>query len=92
MYPDLPVGFPDGCQNERSNYLHIEVNYLEYMGLIELFGSEVARQVIQHKDFYKKVYEIILHNTDKIAEVMAHHGLILPERSPKPREFIQFGA
>lgn len=70
----------------------MEVNYLEYMGLIELFGNEVARQVIERKDYYKKIYEIILHDTDKVAEVMAHHGLMLPELPPEPREFIQLGA
>lgn len=70
----------------------MEVNYLEYMGLIKLFGNEVARQVIERKDYYKKIYEIILHDTDKVAEVMAHHGLMLPELPPKPREFIQLGA
>lgn len=92
MYPDLPVDFPDGCHNEQSNYLHIAVNYLEYMGLIDLFGNEVARQVIERKDYYKRIYEIILHETEKVEEVMEHHGLMLPERPPELREFIQPGA
>ncbi|GHO78784.1 hypothetical protein KSD_65550 [Ktedonobacter sp. SOSP1-85] len=92
MHPDLPVGFPDGCRDGQSNYLHIEVNYLEYMGLIELFGSEAASQVIERKDYYKKIYETILHDTEKVAQVMTHHELILPEHPPEQRDFLHLGA
>ncbi|MGH2511028.1 MAG: hypothetical protein ACRDHZ_27005 [Ktedonobacteraceae bacterium] len=89
MYPLLPIGFPDGCKSELSNYLHVQVNYLEYLGLIELFGPEVARQIIERKTYYRKIYELVLGEAERIGEVMAHHGLILPERPPEPREFIE---
>jgi len=92
MYPGLPVGLPDGCGDDWSNLLHIEVNYLEYRGLTELFGSEAARQGIVRKEYYKKIYELILRETEKVGEMIAHHGLLLPERPPEPREFLQVGA
>lgn len=60
LYPLLLVGSPDGCDSDFSNVLHILVNYLEYQGLIELFGLEVACHIIQRKTYYKKIYELVL--------------------------------
>lgn len=89
LYPLLPVGYPDGCDSEFSNVLHILVNYLEYQGLIELFGFEVACHIIQRKTYYKKIYELALSETEKIGAIMAQHELLLPEKPPEPRVFLE---
>ncbi len=90
IYPQLPIGIPDGCGDEFSNYLHIPVNYLEYRGLIELFGDEIARQILERKDYYKKIYALVLDETGRIGDFIKRYGQLLPERPPEPKEFIQF--
>lgn len=90
MYTQLPITLPDGCGDEFANYLHILVNYLEYLGLIELFGDDTARQVLEQKSYYKKIYELILNESEKIGEVVTRYGLLPPERPPEMKEFIQF--
>jgi hypothetical protein len=38
-FPKVPVGFPDGAENEEFTYLHLLVNYLEYRADRELLGD-----------------------------------------------------
>ena len=87
LYPDLPVGPPKGCGSEVSNYLHVQVNYLEYLGLSELLGRTAARRTLERIPFYTEVYALVLEESEPIGEVMKKHGLIPNERPPEAKHF-----
>jgi hypothetical protein len=88
MYPNLPIKPPEGCGREFSNYLHIAVNYLEYLGLSELLGAEDAHRTLERVTHYTKIYELVLRDSERIGEVMNRHGLIPADRPPQPKIFI----
>ena len=47
LFPKVPVGFPNGAEDEESTYLHLLVNYLEYRADRELLGELRAKQVME---------------------------------------------
>ena len=77
-YPVVPVGFPEGCANEMSSYLHLVICYLEYAALIELLGPVEARRVMdvwcQHH--HTQIYATVIRDYDSIGDVVRRHGLI----------------
>lgn len=90
MYPVLPVKLPEGCGSAFSNYLHIQVNYLEYLGLIELLGAGEARSVIERiTTHYTKIYALVLQDNERIDEVMTRHNLIPVDSPPQNKSFIE---
>ncbi len=89
MYPDLPTKRPEGCGSERSNYLHIQVNYLEYRGLSDLLGAEKARGVIERIPHYTAIYALVLNDYARINAVMTQHGMIPAERPPEIKRFVE---
>jgi hypothetical protein len=91
MFTDIPVGGTEGCRSEFSNYLHILVNTLEYQSISELFGKETARSQLEQVPFYKSVYKIVLEHETEIAEIMQKHNIILPERPPEIKRFVEVG-
>ena len=89
MYPVLPLKLPEGCGSAFSNYLHIQVNYLEYLGLIELLGVGEARGVIERiTTHYTKIYALVLLDKERIGEVMTRHNLIPVDSPPQTKSFI----
>ena len=91
LYPGLPVERPEGCGSEFSNYLHVAVNYLEYLGLAELLGEGRARELLGRKPYYTSIYRLVLDDTGRIGEVMTRHGAVPPERPPEGKAFIRIG-
>lgn len=89
MYPDLPIERPKGCGSEHSNYLHIQVNYLEYRGLSDLLGAEKAGSVIERIPHYTAIYALVLNDYKRINAVMTQHGLIPDERPPEVKRFVE---
>lgn len=87
-FPGLPVDRPAGCGTERSNYLHIAVNYWELSALTELIGSDAARDYVSRKPFYTAIYGLVLTETDRIQSILETLGLIPPPLPPKDRIFI----
>lgn len=87
-YPELPVGYPNGCRSEFSNYLHIVVNSFEYQALRELLGTAEARAVIESHPFYKAIYAIVLRDYVELEQLFTGCGLILPEQPPFDKRFI----
>ena len=83
-YPDLPVGFPDGCRSEFSNYLHIMVNFFEYGALRDLLGDDRARAVIEGHPGYRAIYTIVLRDYAELERLFTDCGLTFPER-PRSR-------
>ena len=88
-HPDLPVGSPEGCRSEFSNYLHIVVNWLEYDSLRTLLGAEKAYTELKGRNFYTHIYALVLENDTDIRETLHRHDLLLPERPPEPKAFRQ---
>jgi hypothetical protein len=79
-FPSVPVGFPDGARSEQSSYEHLIVDHLEHDALRRVRGPEVARRVFEHwaTDHYRVLYQLELDHEDRIAGILARHGLELP--------------
>jgi hypothetical protein len=88
LFPNLPVGPPQGCRSEFSNYLHVAINYLELLACAELFGMEQARDFIARKPYYTAIYALVLAEADGIHAILAEPDLIPPLMPPANREFI----
>ena len=86
-YPNLPVGFPDGCRSEFSNYVHIMVNFLEYRGLRELLGDDRARAVITQHPGYRAIYAVVLRDYADLEHLFTDCNLTLPGRPPLEKRF-----
>lgn len=78
LYPKVPVGYPQGAQDEQSTYLHLTVCYLEYQGMKRLVGPERARAAMEFwaKDHYTWVYRTLLSDETKIGAIVARDGLL----------------
>lgn len=86
-YPNLPVGFPDGCRSEFSNYVHVMVNFFEYEGLRDLLGNDWARAIIEQHPGYRAIYKIVLRDYADLERLFTDCGLTLPERPPLEKRF-----
>jgi hypothetical protein len=75
MYPKVPVGYPEGAENEDSSYLHLIVNYLEYQAMKELVGEAKAKEVFAAKDYYKWIYQTVLTDEERIGRVVKKNKL-----------------
>jgi hypothetical protein len=78
--PNLPVGFPDGAQNEKSSYEHLIVIALEERGLQRLVGELAAREAMQFwsGDHYRAIYRVVLDKRADVWRVMRAHELASP--------------
>jgi hypothetical protein len=83
LFPKVPVGFPEGSEDEESTYLHLLVNYLEYRADRELLGELRAKQVMDFwaTDHYKWVYKTVLERTRDIGNIAFKHKLIPTNRA-----------
>ncbi len=77
MFPELPVGYPEGANDLESSYEHLLVIALERFGLIRTVGELAALEAMQFwtTDHYRALYRIVLADPRKIWEVLEHHGL-----------------
>lgn len=77
MYPSVPSGGREGAQDAESTYLHLIVNHLELQAMRELLGDQEAKEVFEFwaTDHYTWIYRTVLSDENRIAEVIARHGL-----------------
>lgn len=77
LYPVLPVGYPDGAQDEESDYLHIIVCYDEYQAMKDLVGPERAKAVFEFwaGDHYRAIYRIVLEHEEKVGALVHRYHL-----------------
>jgi hypothetical protein len=87
-YPDLPTKRPEGCGSERSNYLHIEVNFLEYQALRELLGVERATELVTSFPYYTAIYALVLRDYAEVGEILTKNGIVVPERPSREKQFL----
>lgn len=77
MYPNAPVGLPEGADTAYSTYGHLVDCYLEIQADRELIGPERTDQVIKNKPWYTWIYKTILRDEPRIRFVVQEHGLEL---------------
>ena len=80
LYPQAPTAPPEGARDAWSTYLHLIVCTLELQALTELLGEPSARQQVARWTHYTWVYRTVLTDTEKIADLVRRHGIIVPER------------
>jgi hypothetical protein len=78
LYPDTPVGFPEGSNTEEGNYEHLLVIDLEWKADRELFGELTARQIMEFwaGDHYTWIYRTVLDHRRKIDHILDAHNLV----------------
>lgn len=86
MFPRVPVGFPEGANNEESTYKHILVCFLEYQAIKGLLGELRSKQVMQFwaTDHYTWIYRTVLEREREIGALMRKHKLIPVRRGSGP--------
>ena len=77
MYPNAPVGLPEGAENAFSTYGHLVDCYLEILADRALIGPERTGEVIRDKGHYTWIYKTVLDDESRIAAVVARHHLAL---------------
>jgi hypothetical protein len=74
-YPKVPVGLPEGAENEYSTYGHPVDCYLEIQADRELLGPTRATAVIANKPYYTWIYSTILRDEDRIGSIVNRYEL-----------------
>jgi hypothetical protein len=85
-YPTIAVDPPDGAGDRASSYLHLIVNWLEFVALRDLAGEPAAREVFDFwtRDHYRALYRTVLADFDDLAALLARHQLTpLNQRRPR---------
>ena len=79
LFPTIPIGFPDGAEDEVSDYLHLLVNFLEWRSDKQLMGELRARQVMEFwtHDHYRVIYQLVLDHSKEIEQIISKHHLAL---------------
>lgn len=87
-YPNPPIGFPKGANDEESSYEHYLVCYLEYAGMRSLVGEAEARRVMDfwQRDHYTEIYSTVMRDLDAIAEITRRHLPEAPGTATQPRD------
>jgi hypothetical protein len=77
LYPKVPVGYPEGANDEESSYLHLIDCYLEMIADRDLMGAERTAKVVTFwsGDHYTWIYKTEMQDEGKIAIVVKAHGL-----------------
>lgn len=75
MYPNAPVGLPEGADSAYSTYGHLVDCYLEIQADRELIGPKRTDEVISSKPWYTWIYKTILRDEGRISAVVDEHNL-----------------
>jgi hypothetical protein len=77
LFPDVPVGDPEGAVDRSSTYLHLLIGWLEWKALTRLVGHDGADSVTMFwaSDHYRWVYRTVLAERRLLGEIIVRHGL-----------------
>ncbi len=77
-YATLPVGFPDGANDEQASYEHLVVINLEWKTLARVVGAADAMKAMRfwEGDHYRALYRIVGKDEARITALMRRHQLI----------------
>ena len=72
IYPKVPVGYPDGANDEESTYLHLIDCYLEMQADRDLMGRDRALVVMNYwaGDHYRWIYKTVMKDESTIASIV----------------------
>ena len=81
LYPEVPVGYPEGANDTESTYLHLLVCRLEQQADRAVMGEQRTAEAMQFwaGDHYRWVYRTVLADGAKIDEILRRHGLSDPD-------------
>jgi hypothetical protein len=81
IYPKVPVGYPDGAQDEESTYLHLIDCYLEMEADRQLLGNVRTTEVMKYwaGDHYRWIYKTVMEDESKIGAIVAQQHLSLKD-------------
>lgn len=71
-YPQPPVGYPDGAEDEFSSYAHYIVCYLEWQALLDVVGAAEAGRIFTfwRVDHYRAIYAAVMDDIEAIGEII----------------------
>ena len=75
-YPDAPVGFPEGANDEYSTYLHLLVNWLEIEVASQFMARERAEEIARNKRYYRWMYRTVLSDWRSLEELFRARGIV----------------
>ncbi len=75
MYPNAPVGLPEGAESSYSTYGHLVDCYLEIEAVRQLIGPDRTMITVKNKGHYTWIYDTIFRDEPKIASVVDEHQL-----------------
>jgi hypothetical protein len=77
LYPNIPVGFPEGSSDSDGNYEHLIVIYIEYEADRRLLGELRAWQVMSFwsQDHYTWLYRTVLSDRTRLRELVRKYHL-----------------
>ena len=77
----LPVGAPEGAEDEDSSYLHLITCYAEYQELKRLMSDGEAKKLMDFwaNDHYKAIYKLVLSQEVALGAIIRRHGLWPPQ-------------
>ena len=75
MYPNAPVGLPEGAESAYSTYGHLVDCYLEIEADRQLLGPDRTMTVVRNKGHYTWIYDTIFRDEPKIAAIVDEHQL-----------------
>lgn len=78
MFPKVPYASKEGAKNERSTYVHLIVNFLEYKAARELQGELKAKQIMDYwmTHHYTWIYKTVLERNNDLSKILFKHDLI----------------
>jgi hypothetical protein len=79
-YPEAPVGFPKGANDEYSTYLHLLVNWLEIEAASQFLAPERVREIANMKHYYRWMYRCVLTDWHILENLFRAHDIV-PIRS-----------
>ena len=76
-FPEVPVGYPEGAADLESSYLHLVINYLEFVALVQVVGEQRARQVFDFwaQDHYRAIYRMVMERVNTIRAIVYEQKL-----------------
>jgi hypothetical protein len=81
IYPNLPVGYPEGAGTLESSYSHLLVIGIELDGVHEVLGAAEEKRILAfwQGDHYRTLYRIVGADRERIRGILGKHGLRLPD-------------
>jgi hypothetical protein len=74
-YPEAPIGFPEGANDEYSTYLHLLVNWLEIEAASQFIGRERASDIASRKHYYRWIYRTVLSDWHSLEDMYRAAGI-----------------